>query len=84
MGAIYIADLCDYHLQAQDFGLGLSVRCILGKQNNAIAFLFFSVLVLQKSAFGSLLPQDLFLLPTSHGHENGSGLTYLALPDLEQ
>lgn len=57
--------------------------CILGKQNKAIAFLLFSVLVLQKYAFSGLLPRALFLPPTSYGHENGSGLTYLALPDLE-
>lgn len=84
MGAVYIADLWEYHLEAQDLRLGLSVCCILGKQNNAIAFLLFLVLVLQKSAFGGLLPRALFLLPTSHGHENRSGLTYLALLDIEQ
>ena len=39
--------------------------------------------MLQKPAFGSLFPRALLLLPTSHGHVNGSGLTYLALPDLE-
>lgn len=50
---------------------------------NKTMLLLFSVSVLQKPAFGSLLPSALFLLPTSHGHVNRSGLTYLALPDLE-
>lgn len=56
MGAVYIADLWEYHLETRDFGLGFSVCCILGKQNHTIAFLLFSVFVLQKSAFGRLLP----------------------------
>lgn len=83
MGAVYIPHLWENNLEARDLGLGFSVCCILGKQNNAIAYLLFSVWALQKSAFGGLLPRALFLLPTSHGHENGSGLAYLALPDLE-